>query len=112
MEIEVQWPSGHQVECAECSRSCSIKDHREERRWRHLDTMQFQTIIKSRIPRSACPEHGVKTINVPWAGPNARFTLLFERLAIDVMIAAKSIKEAAKLLTSSRLAPIGARSAT
>lgn len=98
VEIEVQWPSGHQVECAECSRSCSIKDHREERRWRHLDTMQFQTIIKSRIPRSACPEHGVKTINVPWAGPNARFTLLFERLAIDVMIAAKSIKEAAKLL--------------
>jgi transposase len=60
--------------------------------------MQFQTIIKSRVPRSECPEHGVKTITVPWAGPNSRFTLLFERFAIDVMIAAKSIKEAAKLL--------------
>jgi transposase len=98
VEIDVQWPADHQVECPECGRSCSIKDHREERRWRHLDTMQFQTIIKSRVPRSECPDHGVKTINVPWAGPNSRFTLLFERLAIDVMMAAKSIKEAAKLL--------------
>lgn len=98
VEIDVQWPVDHDVECPECGRSCSIKDHREERRWRHLDTMQFQTIIKSRIPRSECPEHGVKTINIPWAGPNSRFTLLFERLAIDVMIAAKSIKEAARLL--------------
>lgn len=96
--IDVQWPSDHQVECPECGRSCTIKDHREERRWRHLDTMQFQTIIKSRIPRSECPDHGIKTITVPWAGPNSRFTLLFEQLAIDVMIAAKSIKEAAKLL--------------
>lgn len=98
VEIDVQWPVNHQVECPECGRSCAIKDHREERRWRHLDTMQFQTIIKSRVPRSECPEHGVKTINVPWAGPNSRFTLLFERLAIDVMKAAKSLKEAAGLL--------------
>lgn len=98
VEIDVLWPTDERVECPECGRSCAIKDHREERRWRHLDTMQFQTIIKSRVPRSECPEHGVKTIHVPWAGPNSRFTLLFERFAIDVMKAAKSIKEAAKLL--------------
>lgn len=98
VEIDVQWPVDHQVECPECQRSCSIKDHREERRWRHLDTMQFQTVIKSRVPRSECLDHGVKTIAVPWAGPNSRFTLLFERFAIDVMIASKSIKAAAGLL--------------
>lgn len=40
----------------------------------------------------------MKTINVPWAGPNSRFTLLFERFAMDVMIAAKSLKEAARIL--------------
>jgi len=98
VDIDVQWPANHQVECPECGKTCSIRDHREERRWRHLDTMQFQTIIKSRVPRSDCPDHGAKTIDVPWAGPNSRFTLLFERMAIEVMIAAKSIKEAAKLL--------------
>lgn len=98
VEITVEWPSDHQVECPDCSRSCVIRDHREERQWRHLDTMQFQTIIKSRIPRSECSEHGVKTIRAPWANPGSRFTLLFERFAIDVMIAAKSLKGAAKLL--------------
>lgn len=60
--------------------------------------MQFQTIIRSRVPRSECPDHGVKTINVPWAGSNSRFTLLFEKFAIDVMIAAKSLTSAASLL--------------
>lgn len=98
VEIDVQWPKDFEVECPECGRSCGIKDHREERRWRHLDTMQFQTVIKSRVPRSECKEHGVKTISIPWAGPNSRFTLLFERFAIDVMIAAKSLKSAAGLL--------------
>jgi len=98
VEISVEWPVDHQVECPECGRSCNIRDHREERQWRHLDTMQFQTIIRSRVPRSDCPDHGVKTIDAPWAAPGSRFTLLFERLAIDVMIAAKSLKEAAKLL--------------
>jgi transposase len=98
VEIDVKWPTGHKVKCPECNKSCSIKDHRLERRWRHLDTMQFQTIIKSRVPRADCPKHGAKTLDVPWAGPGSHFTLLFESLAIDVMIAAKSIKEAAKLL--------------
>jgi transposase len=98
IEIDVRWPDEFMVPCPECGRHCAVKDHREERRWRHLDTMQLQTIIKSRIPRSDCPEHGVKTINIPWAGPNSRFTLLFEHFAIDVIIASKSIKEAANLL--------------
>jgi transposase len=98
VEIDVEWPSDYEVECPECGRSCAIKDHREMRSWRHLDTMQFQTIIKSRVPRSDCKEHGVKTISVPWAGPHSRFTLMFERFAIDVMIAAKSLSSAASLL--------------
>lgn len=98
IEIAVEWPVDHQVECPDCGRSCSIRDHREVRHWRHLDTMQFQTIITSRIPRSECPEHGVKTVNAPWADPGSRFTLLFERFAIDVIIASKSLKGAGKLL--------------
>lgn len=98
IEIDVKWPDEYMPQCPDCNRHCPLKDHREERRWRHLDTMQFQTIIKSRVPRSDCPEHGVKTVNIPWAGPGSRFTLLFERFAIDVIMASKSIKDAAALL--------------
>ncbi len=43
-------------------------------------------------------ENRLVEIVVPWAGSNSRFTLLFERFAIDAMIAAKSIKAAANLL--------------
>jgi hypothetical protein len=32
-----------------------------------------------------CPTHGVKQVRVPWADERARFTTLFERLAIDVL---------------------------
>ena len=94
--IDVEYPTGTQVPCPEvgCGRSCRIKDHRDERSWRHLDTMQFETLVKSRVPRSDCPEHGAKTIQVPWAGPRSPFTLLFEKFAIEVLKAARSIRQA------------------
>ncbi len=47
---------GNKLVCAECSKGCSMKDHAPERRWRHLDTMQFETILEARVPRSPqCP---------------------------------------------------------
>lgn len=71
--------------CAHCRQRMHLHDH-EERRWRHLDSCQFKTIIVSRVPVVRCPEHGSQTVAVPWAEKFARFTRLFERLAIDVML--------------------------
>ncbi|MDH7501258.1 MAG: transposase family protein, partial [Verrucomicrobiota bacterium] len=79
VEIELEWEWGQDAECPVCGRACSIYDHGPERTWRHLDTMQFRTVIRARTPRANCPEHGVKTTRVPWAGPGGRFTNLFER---------------------------------
>ena len=81
--------AGHSEEatwaCPHCTKALSLYDHAEERVWRHLDSCQFQTYLHARIPRVACSEHGVVQVLVPWAAPRARFTLLFERLAIDVL---------------------------
>jgi transposase len=98
--LEVEYPPGHRVPCPEpgCGQECKVKDHREERSWRHLDTMQFETQVRCRVPRSDCPTHGVKTIQVPWAGPRSQFTLLFERFAVEVLLSARSIKKAQELL--------------
>ncbi|MBX3234516.1 MAG: transposase family protein [Nitrospira sp.] len=71
--------------CPHCAEPLPLYDHAEERTWRHLDSCQFQTYLHARIPRVACDEHGVVQILVPWAEPRSRFTLLFERLAIDVL---------------------------
>nr|VFK01421.1 MAG: zinc-finger of transposase IS204/IS1001/IS1096/IS1165 [Candidatus Kentron sp. LFY] len=53
------------------------------RRWRHLDTCQYKTILDGNVPRVECPEHGVVTTWVPWAEPNSGFTAMFEALVID-----------------------------
>jgi len=52
VEIELGWRWGAAAECPECRRECSIHDCAPERTWRHLDTMQFITLIRARTPRS------------------------------------------------------------
>ncbi len=84
--------------CPECDATCPKYDTRKERTWRHLDTMQFETHLHCEVPRVRCEKHGVKSLGVPWAGKNSRFTLLFEAFAIRVLKAARSIEEARKLL--------------
>lgn len=86
------------VHCPDCGRVCGLADHAPERRWRHLDTMQFATELVARLPRSRCPEHGVKTITPPWAEKHARFTLLFEAFAVEVLQACRSVSDASALL--------------
>ena len=76
---EVRWP------CPECATLLSVYDHAEERAWRHLDSCQFKTYLHARVPRIKCPTHGTRQVKLPWAEARSRFTLLFERLAIDVL---------------------------
>lgn len=78
----IDWP------CPECGAVCKLYDHQPERRWRHLDTCQYQTILHAAPPRSDCREHGAKAVKVPWAEPSSRFTALFEALAIEWLKAA------------------------
>jgi transposase len=91
-EGEVHVHLGHQEvagwPCPECGADCRLYDHQSERRWRHLDTCQYQTILHAKPPRIECGEHGVRVIKLPWAEPSSRFTALFERLAIDWLKAA------------------------
>lgn len=68
--------------CAACGKACPGHDSRV-RRWRHLDTCQYKTILVANVPRINCSEHGVQQVAVPWAEPNSRFTGLFEALAIN-----------------------------
>lgn len=89
---------GGGLSCPECGASCSQADLAPQREWRHLDTMQFQTVIRARLPRAKCPQCGVKTISIPWADKHSRFTLLFEAFALEVLQACSNVKRAAALL--------------
>ena len=56
------------------------------------------TTILSEAPRVKCPSHGVKTVNTPWSESNSRTTMLFERFAIDLLLASKNQIKTAELL--------------
>jgi transposase len=97
VEIRLSHVAGPLV-CPECGAICPQADLAPQREWRHLDTMQFQTILRAQVPRAKCAACGVKTIAVPWADKHSRFTLLFEAFAIEVLAASANVKRAAELL--------------
>lgn len=75
--IEVDFKVGATFEDSETSKpykafSTVIKT------WRHLDFLQYNCIIKARIPRVKRDDGRVRLISPPWAGVMNGFTLLFE----------------------------------
>jgi transposase len=58
-------------------------------------------MLIARQPRVNCPKHGAKTVLVPWAEKNSRFTTIFVRFAIDVLLASQTVTGASSLLRTS-----------
>lgn len=74
-----------------------IYDYAPERRWRHLDTMQYQTFINCCLPRVKV-EGKVKTLAPPWADKHERHSYLFEKAVIELLLATKNQTRTAQLL--------------
>lgn len=85
VDVWAEHREGHRWPCPDCATELALYDHSPERVWRHLDSCQFMTYLHARAPRVECPTHGVRQVAVPWAEAKSRFTLLFERLAIEVL---------------------------
>lgn len=80
--VTLSYGGGAEAPCPECGTLCRVYDERE-RRWRHLDTCQYRTIICAPVPRVRCDVHKVRQVRVPWAEEGSRFTALFEALVIN-----------------------------
>ncbi len=87
VRIRVEIAGTPKLRCPECEQTCPGYDART-RSWRHLDTMQYRTIVTAQVPRVECSEHGVIQISVSWADAGSRFTALFEALVIDWLLEA------------------------
>ena len=94
VEVRVGCREGTLWACPESRERLPVHDH-VERSWRHLDTCQFETVLVCRVPRLRLGDGKVWTVPVPWAEKGSRFTLLFERLAVTVLQAARSLQQAA-----------------
>ncbi len=84
IEVRLTLPHDSIWGCPNCSSRMHVKEWRE-RRWRHMDSCQFKTILVASVPVVECSEHGAQTVQVPWSEGSSRFTLYFERFAIEVL---------------------------
>jgi transposase len=95
VEVELQ---GGQVwsDLADPTKRAHIHGWRE-REWRHLDTCQFETIIRARIPQLKHSDGGVQELSVPWAERYARVTKMMEGFVVKLLQACPHIKSVAGL---------------
>jgi len=84
LEILLEADRGAEFPCPECGRPCKAHDFKEFK-WRHLNFFQHHCVITARVPRTDCPEHGVKRAKVSWARKDSGFTLLFEQAAMTLV---------------------------
>lgn len=95
--VRIEWPAGTAPSCAECGRTGIWHDSRERER-RHLDAVGHEVRLGCAGPRCRCEAHGVKSVRVPWAEPESRFTVHFEAFAVAVMVACRSLTPTADWL--------------
>jgi len=84
LDLYVEAERGSLYPCPECGKACPAHDF-ADKTWRHLNFFQHHCYLHARVPRTKCPEHGVKRIEVPWARPGCDFTLLFEQAAMSLV---------------------------
>jgi transposase len=82
VEVFIALQADAVLTCPHCGAASPRYDKRE-RRWRHLDTCQMQTLLVAEVPRVNCATHGVTQMAVAWAEPGSGYTALFESLVID-----------------------------
>ncbi len=71
--------------CPVCHAAQQGIHDRLERDWRHLDFFQFEAYLHAKVPRIHCNDCGKTTLmDVPWARPGSKFTLLYEALALSL----------------------------
>jgi transposase len=98
LDLWLDFPVGSRFACPECGRSgCGVYDS-ADRTWRHLNFFEHKTFLHARQPRIECPDHGVKTVEVPWSRPGSGFTLLMEAFILVLVQGGMTAAQAARLI--------------
>ena len=87
--------------CPDTGEVCKVHDYRDEREWRHLDSMGYATYIHCRLPRIKNSFGKVKTIGISWAEPGASHTAHFENRCIDTLQSTHNRLRASRLINTS-----------
>jgi transposase len=96
VDIWLEHEKGAGFGCPVCGRPAPVYDHTPERRWRHLNTCEYETWLHARLPRVCCAEHGTLQVSGVWAEPQVRLTKKMDAHCIS-MLEECSRKGASKL---------------
>ncbi|TJX16116.1 transposase family protein [Tissierella creatinini] len=84
LHIYINFKKGSRFSCLECG-TADLKVHdTTEKVLRHLNLFQYKASIHFRTPRTICPEHWVRMIQVPWAASGSGFMLIFEAFVLHL----------------------------
>jgi transposase len=77
---QVELYKSEMYKCPVCGRKSVRYGYQKNRvkRWRGLDLGKNRFYVECAVPRCKCPEHGVKTVNIPWAFLDSDYTYAFE----------------------------------
>jgi transposase len=96
IDIYIDFTKGGAFSCPSCeAKECKAHDSRMMT-WRHLNFFQFKAYLHARVPRVKCSDCGVHTVTVPWIRKGSGFTLLFEKMCMD-LVSVMPVKTIAKL---------------
>jgi transposase len=98
LDLWLDFPAGSKFACPQCGKAGLGVYDSIERTWRHLNFFQHKTFLHARQPRIECPDHGVRTVEVPWARPRSGFTLLMEAFILVLVQGGMTAKQAARLI--------------
>ncbi|MCC6151430.1 MAG: transposase family protein [Planctomycetes bacterium] len=63
LDLRIEAGRGALYPRPDCGRMCKAHEF-AERTWRHLNFFQHHCFVTAPVPRTDCPEHGIKTVTV------------------------------------------------
>jgi len=69
-----------------------------ERKWRHLDTCQFETVIVAKVPSVRYADGRVEEVKVPWAERYQRVTKMMAQAVIVWLEACGNVRKVAEIM--------------
>ncbi|MDR3282284.1 MAG: ISL3 family transposase [Candidatus Methanoplasma sp.] len=82
--VRVGSDRGQRFPCPGCGKACPAHDF-IEREWRSLDVGAYRCVVRARLPRTDCPECGVRQVVPGWAREYSRYSIPFERRCMGLV---------------------------
>jgi len=100
IEIKINFTAGNKFNCPHCKAECSAYDTREKR-WQHLNFLQYCCYLNARVPRVNCTNCGkILQVETTFARAGSGFSLLLECMMLQ-MAKIMPVNEVAKLFNVS-----------